>query len=409
MEYKGFTYTPSPKTAWDNLSMLEKSDMMKVAVRNGITDLKTIRDKYNEFAEGGRKDEEDNKGNTYTDTWTGNQFKKGGRKKSPQSIDNPATQQAMQYFINKGLAQHQAAGLVGNLFRESRLNPTATNASSGAYGIAQWLGDRKKNLFAKYGKNPTLNQQLDYVWHELNNTHTNGLKKLKASRDSAEAARNAMGFYEFMAGPDAAIREMRKYGQNGERSMQEGIDFASQLSGHPVVPYRAEAPQWDNIPFTPLNPETFLSNPVAIRQPVMDMEPTRTPILEYDQKEAERQEKRDNLNRFNMFLSMLNGSNESAFPFSMFAEGGKIHISPSKKGTFTAAASRHNMGVQEFASKVLANKDDYSSAMVKKANFARNFGGKKKSYGGYMEEGIYDIDIEELNRLINNGYEIELL
>ena len=53
MEYKGFTYTPAPKTAWDSLSMLEKSEMMKVAVRNGITDLKTIREKYNEYAEGG--------------------------------------------------------------------------------------------------------------------------------------------------------------------------------------------------------------------------------------------------------------------------------------------------------------------------------------------------------------------
>jgi len=53
MKYKGFTYTPAPKTAWDNLSMLEKSEMMKVAVRNGITDLKTIREKYNGFAGGG--------------------------------------------------------------------------------------------------------------------------------------------------------------------------------------------------------------------------------------------------------------------------------------------------------------------------------------------------------------------
>jgi len=33
--------------------MLVKSEMMKVAVRNGITDLKTIREKYNEFAGGG--------------------------------------------------------------------------------------------------------------------------------------------------------------------------------------------------------------------------------------------------------------------------------------------------------------------------------------------------------------------
>ena len=56
----------------------------------------------------------------------------------------------------------------------------------------------------------------------------------------------------------------------------------------------------------------------------------------------------------------------------MMAEGGKIHIKPSKRGTFTAAAKKRGMGVQEFASKVLTNKENYSSAMVKKANFARN-------------------------------------
>ena len=55
-----------------------------------------------------------------------------------------------------------------------------------------------------------------------------------------------------------------------------------------------------------------------------------------------------------------------------FKNGGSIHISPSKRGTFTAAASKHGMGVQEFASRVLRNKDNYSPAMVKKANFARN-------------------------------------
>ena len=54
-----------------------------------------------------------------------------------------------------------------------------------------------------------------------------------------------------------------------------------------------------------------------------------------------------------------------------FKEGG-IHIAPSKHGTFTAAATKHGIGVQEFASRVLKNKDSYSSAMVKKANFAKN-------------------------------------
>ena len=55
----------------------------------------------------------------------------------------------------------------------------------------------------------------------------------------------------------------------------------------------------------------------------------------------------------------------------------KIEIEPSKKGTFTAAATKHGKSVQGFANQVLKNKENYSPAMVKKANFAKNFGGKK--------------------------------
>lgn len=55
----------------------------------------------------------------------------------------------------------------------------------------------------------------------------------------------------------------------------------------------------------------------------------------------------------------------------------KIEIKPSKKGTFTAAATKHGKSVQGFANQVLKNKDDYSPKMVKKANFAKNFGEKK--------------------------------
>jgi hypothetical protein len=63
---------------------------------------------------------------------------------------------------------------------------------------------------------------------------------------------------------------------------------------------------------------------------------------------------------------------DNGFGETLYAEGGSIHIKPSKRGTFTAAAKKHGKGVQEFARQVLANKDNYSPAMVKKANFARN-------------------------------------
>ena len=58
--------------------------------------------------------------------------------------------------------------------------------------------------------------------------------------------------------------------------------------------------------------------------------------------------------------------------YNVYANGGSIHIDKNKKGTFTAAATKHGKSVQEFARQVLDNKENYSPAIVKKANFARN-------------------------------------
>lgn len=52
---------------------------------------------------------------------------------------------------------------------------------------------------------------------------------------------------------------------------------------------------------------------------------------------------------------------------------GKIEpLKESRVGTFTAAANKHHEGVQAFASQVLSHPGNYSPAMEKKANFARN-------------------------------------
>lgn len=87
----------------------------------------------------------------------------------------------------------------------------------------------------------------------------------------------------------------------------------------------------------------------------------------------------------------------TTLPFSLenaYKSGGKIHIKPSKRGTFTAAATRHGKSVQEFASQVLAHPENYSPAMRKKANFARN-AAKWHAEGGH----IYDGYNEPFNKL----------
>lgn len=45
-----------------------------------------------------------------------------------------------------GATPQAAAGILGVLQLESRLDPKSVNSSSGATGLAQWLGDRKDKL-----------------------------------------------------------------------------------------------------------------------------------------------------------------------------------------------------------------------------------------------------------------------
>lgn len=98
-------------------------------------------------------------------------------------------------------------------------------------------------------------------------------------------------------------------------------------------------------------------------------------------------------------LTSLPNSFESP-ELNTFAEGGKIHIKPSKRGTFTAAAKKHGKSVQSFASQVLANKENYSPAMVKKANFARN-AAKWHSFGGDLNTN--GADFSNGQTIIGNG------
>lgn len=84
-------------------------------------------------------------------------------------------------------------------------------------------------------------------------------------------------------------------------------------------------------------------------------------------------------------------------PLSTFALGGGIHIKKSHRGLFTKEAKEHGMGVQEFASHVLADKDKYSPEVVKRANFARNavkfaLGGDMQTNGSDFSNGLMHID-----------------
>jgi hypothetical protein len=102
--------------------------------------------------------------------------------------DNKRT--VYRFLLGKGLSPAQAAGVVGGLAGESGagLSTTAVNPSSGAYGIAQWLGGRKTALMRR--PNPSsLRTQLNHLWSELQGPESNAYRQLKSAKSIEDATR----------------------------------------------------------------------------------------------------------------------------------------------------------------------------------------------------------------------------
>lgn len=77
-------------------------------------------------------------------------------------------------LVKRGLSDHQARGIAAGIYAESGNDPNVKNKTSGAHGLGQWLGPRQTALFAKYGKNPTGAQQLDFLVSELHGGDAGG-------------------------------------------------------------------------------------------------------------------------------------------------------------------------------------------------------------------------------------------
>lgn len=110
------------------------------------------------------------------------------------------------YFQGKGIGAAQARGMVAAMTAEnSTLSPNRSNPTSGAYGIGQWLGARKRALFAKYGPNPSLQQQLDFMWSEMQGGDrgaTVGVTEIQRAGSSGAAAKAMIDRF-YRPGPGA--------------------------------------------------------------------------------------------------------------------------------------------------------------------------------------------------------------
>jgi hypothetical protein len=107
---------------------------------------------------------------------------------------------AVDYFRNAlNLSVEQASGIVGNLMGESNMDPNAVGDGGQAYGIAQWHPDRQANfakLFNKSIVGSSLEEQMQFVAWELQNTEKRAFNHLLGTGTIAEATRSFMKMFE---------------------------------------------------------------------------------------------------------------------------------------------------------------------------------------------------------------------
>ena len=117
-------------------------------------------------------------------------------------------QQAINFFMSKGLTRAQAAGIAGNLLHESNFNPSAVGDGGTSFGIAQWhfgRGDAMKAFCQNNGYSTTsFKGQLEYLWHELNGSESNALSKLRATSSPYDAGMAFCRYFERPAVIDPA-------------------------------------------------------------------------------------------------------------------------------------------------------------------------------------------------------------
>lgn len=90
-----------------------------------------------------------------------------------------------------GYSDAQVAGIIGSLMQESGLDPSAVNKTSGATGIAQWLGPRAKAFQKQFGhslKESTFGEQTDFMLQELQTTEKEADRRIRLAKTAAQAA-----------------------------------------------------------------------------------------------------------------------------------------------------------------------------------------------------------------------------
>ena len=179
---------------WNKLSMTDRAAYIKLGIDNGITDLATIRDTYNKFAEGGPKDANTNEEETYFEL-TANDWKDVGLGMIPVV----GTYRDFQTFMEdptwvNGLGLGiSAATDIATLFGVGAL-AKGSKALYKAYKAKEAISTARQ-LAAKQATNTFKQTRLSRIGNNVTNKQVkSSMQSMLAKRQNAELARQKADF-----------------------------------------------------------------------------------------------------------------------------------------------------------------------------------------------------------------------
>lgn len=128
---------------------------------------------------------------------------------SASDVGGKGEKKIYDFLKGKGLSDDQTSAIMGNFYQESKLDPTAENESTGAYGIAQWAFDRKAEL-EKYAKGKgkdksDLDTQLDFLWQEMSGSEKGNLGRFNNATNLEDATKYWANDFERMSPHEAEM------------------------------------------------------------------------------------------------------------------------------------------------------------------------------------------------------------
>ena len=150
--------------------------------------------------------------------------------------DPGKTKAAMDFFVGKGLAPHQAAGIVGNMLQENApFNLGASPGNPAHAGLFQWGGARQQGMGSTFG------EQLQHAWNEMTGQAPNrdpgaeaALAQIRASTTAAQASAAFAQSFE-RAGADANLGARAGYANAALGAYQGGAGRSPNVTVAPGV------------------------------------------------------------------------------------------------------------------------------------------------------------------------------